>query len=128
MCIVETYGVLLFSINIPEVEEKTFYYGGYDGAMLDSTIKSEVPIRTERIVNTPCGRVSEIFKKYPDHPRIPGGLLPWRKEYLFKNHDDYAPIEFMLQNRSYLPNYEAFEQGISPGQHSVLIYGLTKFD
>jgi hypothetical protein len=72
MCIVETYGVLLFSINIPEVEEKTFYYGGYDGAMLDSTIKSEVPIRTERIVNTPCGRISEIFKKYPDHPEYPG--------------------------------------------------------
>jgi hypothetical protein len=111
MCIVETYGVPLFSIDTPEVEEKTIYYGGYGGSMLESAIKSEVPIKIARIVNTPCGTISEIFNKYPDHPRIPGELLPWRKEYLFKNPGDYAPIEFMIQNRRYLPNYEAFEQG-----------------
>jgi hypothetical protein len=111
MCIVEQFGVPLFSIETHNINEKTIFYGGLSGTMLESSIKSDAILTIERIISTPVGTIREMFHKLPDYPRIPGELLPWHVEYLFKSPDDYAPIEYMISNRSYTPNYLAFQRG-----------------
>ena len=51
-----------------------------------------------------------MYKVWPDHVRIPGELMPWNEEYLFKGPADYAPIEAMIRGRQYVPNYDAFRR------------------
>ena len=98
LCIID-HRVPIFVVETPDVSEKTIHYRGQDGIM-----------RMRRIMRTSKGTISEVYKQMPEHPRIPGQLLPWHEEYLFKGPKDYTPIEFMIRNRRYYPSYEAFQQ------------------
>jgi len=110
LCIVENYIQPHIAIS-PNVKEKTIYCKAEDGIT-----------RSRRILETPKGTLTELHKRLPDHPRIPGELYPWTEEYLFKGPNDYAALEFMVRDQVYLPNYQVVqEMQESAGEDTVII-------
>lgn len=110
LCIVENF-IQPHLVISPNVKEKIIYYKGED----DIT-------RSRRIFETPVGMLSELHKRLPDHPRIPGELWPWTEEYLFKGPEDYPALEFMIRDQVYLPNYDIIRKlQESAGGDSVII-------
>jgi hypothetical protein len=89
--------VPVYHVENPDVEEQTLHFRGADGVA-----------RYRTTYRTPAGTISETFQKRAEHPRMPQQLLPWHDEYLFKGPEDYAPIEFLVRHRQYVPNFDAF--------------------
>jgi len=56
-------------------------------------------------IETPKGNLSSMTKRTPA-PKTES--TSWREEMMFKSPEDYDAIEFMMQDRKYLPNYEPF--------------------
>jgi hypothetical protein len=98
MCVVEQR-VPLYTMKPLDFPERTIHYRGDDGVD-----------RLKRIIETPQGTISEVHKQLAAHPRIPGELMPWNDEYLFKGPEDYAPIESLIRCRQYAPNHESFRR------------------
>ena len=96
MCVIEQR-VPLFSVKTPDVAEHAIHYRGEDGVE-----------RVKRIFETPQGTISEVHKQLPGHPRVPGELMPWNEEYLFKGPEDYAPIESLISSRQYATDHDTF--------------------
>ncbi|MBM3138326.1 MAG: hypothetical protein FJZ98_09085 [Chloroflexi bacterium] len=116
MCIID-YRVPVFTIETPDISEETLHYRGSDGLR-----------HMRRILKTPRGTISEDSKMLPEHPRIPGHLQPWISEHMFKGPENYPAIEFMIRNRGYKPNYEAFENAQKEAGGDILLIpdlGLT---
>ena len=97
-CIVE-HRVPAFTVHTPDVTWEAIHYRDDDGTLC-----------IRNAYRLPQGTLTEMSKQLPEHPRIPGELLPWHKEYLFKGPDDYALLEFMIRNRRYEPTYEALRK------------------
>ena len=89
LCIVERRSV--FKTLYHEVQVERTQYTGEDGE--------------ERIcttVRTPAGTLTSIGK--------PVGFTTWHEKRLFSSPDDYEALEWMIQDRSYVPNYEEFAE------------------
>ncbi len=96
MCIVEQR-LNVYKEQRRNVTESKTYFTGSDGVS-----------RMRRSFDTPKGTVSELYKVIADHPRIPGERMPWFEEHLFKSPADYAPIEALIRDRCYVPDYETY--------------------
>jgi hypothetical protein len=99
LCIVQR-NPAVYSIETPNVAEERLHFTGPDG--------------DERVRTTwrsPAGTITAV------HRVVPVGRSPldrvmsytsWREEYPFKSPADYEPLEFMIRDRRYSPNYEDF--------------------
>ena len=113
MCIIE-HRLPVFTVETPDVSEETIHYRDDDG-----------DIRIKKVIRTPKGTVSEEYRQLPEHPRIPTQLLPWHEEYLFTSPEDYAPIESMIRNRRYSPDYDTFQRAQEEaGGDALLVVAL----
>jgi hypothetical protein len=56
--------------------------------------------RVRTVVRTPVGVLTALDR--------PAGFTTWHEERLFKSEADYEPLECMIRDRQYLPDYEAF--------------------
>jgi hypothetical protein len=113
MCIMEIR-VPAFKQEDPEIVEEELRYTGPDGIR-----------RIKKTIRTSAGVISEVQKQMPEDPRIPRQLLPWHEEYYFKGPADYDPIEAMIRQRRYHPNYAAYAQGMQQaGGDLIFVAGL----
>jgi len=116
LCIVERSSV--FKTVYSEVSVERTLFTADDG---------DERIRT--VVKTPEGTLTAIDK--------PAGFTSWHEKRLFSSPNDYEPLECMIRDRTYVPDYERFAElqelmgddasvrgqiGYSPLQE--IIYGL----
>ncbi|MHB0875618.1 MAG: hypothetical protein ACYC5O_06210 [Anaerolineae bacterium] len=71
-----------------EVSEERLHFTGPDGVA-----------RVRTTVRTPVGTLTSVDR--------PAGFTSWHEERLFKSEADYEPLEYMIRDRTYAPNYEA---------------------
>ncbi len=91
MCIIDSAGVYRsVSPNI-KTESETFEKDGF--------------IYQRTITRTPKGDLTSMSKRVPS-PKTEG--TSWRAEMMFKGPEDYDAVEFVMRDRQYSPNYEAF--------------------
>jgi len=76
-------------VETPDVRTYAIHFRGEDG---------EVRIKT--VHETPVGTVYTVDRPVAD--------TSWHEERLFKRPEDYAPIEFLIRNRRYRPDYGPF--------------------
>jgi hypothetical protein len=100
LCIVQR-SPAVYSVDTPHVTEERLHYSGPDGDE-----------RMRTIWRSPVGEITAI------HRIVPVGRSPlarvmnythWREEYPFKSPADYEPLEYMIRDRVYSPNYEDFQ-------------------
>ncbi len=82
----------VYTISSPNVRRETTSY----------TEKDVACVRT--IVKTPVGELSAQDRPAPEE------ATTWHAERLFKRPEDYRPLEFMIRDLRYSPNYEAFSR------------------
>ncbi|PKO23835.1 MAG: hypothetical protein CVU38_01810 [Chloroflexi bacterium HGW-Chloroflexi-1] len=78
-----------YEVKFNNVEQESVHFRGKDG----------IP-RIRTIIHTPVGDISALERPAP--------RTSWSEEKLFKSPADYAPIEYMIRDQDYLPNYDAF--------------------
>ena len=89
LCIVERSSV--FKVVYSEVKVERVQFTAEDG---------EERVRT--VVKTPIGTLTALDK--------PADFTSWHEERLFKSPEDYEPLECMIQDRNYVPDYERFAE------------------
>ncbi|MDQ1301821.1 MAG: hypothetical protein QG637_1743 [Chloroflexota bacterium] len=100
LCIVQRRPSV-FTVDSPNVSREEIHFPGSDG---------RARIRT--IIRTPAGTLSSVHISAPIGDRPADQVMSWtswREERLFKGPADYEPLEFMIQDRRYSPNYEVFQ-------------------
>ncbi len=113
LCIMEIR-VPAFVQDNPEIVEEERRYTGADGVKC-----------IQKTIRTAAGVITEVQKQMPEDPRIPRQLLPWHEEYYFKGPADYEPLEAMILQRRYRPNYAAYAQGMQQaGDDLIFVAGL----
>ncbi len=99
LCIVQR-SPAVYSVTTPHVTEERLHFNGPDGDE-----------RARTVWRSPAGELSAV------HRIVPVGRSPldrmmsytsWREEYPFKGPADYEPLEFLIRDRCYSPNYEDF--------------------
>ena len=89
-----------------EVTEERLQFTGPDGVE-----------RVRTTVHTPVGDLTAVD--------IPAGFTSWHEKRLFTSPDDYEPIEAMIQDRTYVADYEPFlKQQRLMGEDASLRVGL----
>jgi len=87
-----------------------------DSAPVYSSVSPNIKTETETfqkgdvtynrtIIKTPKGTLTSMSKHVPS-PQTES--TSWRVEMMFKGPEDYDAVEFMVRDRKYSPNYEAF--------------------
>jgi hypothetical protein len=92
-----------------------------DGAKIHEVVYREVTIerthftgpdgcgRIRTTVNTPAGVLTALDRPGGFTTWQPEGFTTWHEERLFKSQADYDPLEAFVQDRRYVPTYQAFE-------------------
>ena len=78
-----------FRTVLRQVTEETVRFTGADGQP-----------RLRHVVRTPAGNLTSVVRDL--------GYTHWTEEYPFKTAGDYEALEAMVQDRQYVPDYEAF--------------------
>ncbi|NOZ27421.1 MAG: hypothetical protein GXP39_05125 [Chloroflexi bacterium] len=99
LCIVQREPPV-YTVETPNVSEEQVHFTGEDGMR-----------RVRTILRTPVGTLTAVSRMVPVGDTALDKVMPWthwREEYLFKGPNDYEPLEFLIRDRRYRPNYEIF--------------------
>ncbi len=96
LCLVD--GTRVHEVVYREVTIERTHFTGADGCG-----------RIRTTVHTPAGILTALDQPGGFTAWQPGGFTTWHEERLFKSAADYEPLEAFIQDRQYLPTYEAFE-------------------
>lgn len=99
MCVIDSAPVY-YSIS-PNVSSETEKFEK-DGAIYRRTT-----------IKTPKGILTSMTKQIPS-PQTESTV--WREEMIFKGPQDYEAVEFLIRDRKYFPNYDAFTKAVEKSQ------------
>ena len=112
LCIVQRYPSV-YKERCPNVSQEQVYFTGDDGHD-----------RVRAIFRTPLGTLTSVGRMAPPGTSTLDLVMPWttwREERLFKRPEDYDPLEFLIRDREYTPNYEEFSaQGGMMGDDAIM--------
>ena len=116
LCIVQR-NPAVYSVDTPNVSEERVHYTGPDG---------RDRVRTNW--RSQAGTITAVHRIVPLNDTPMDRVLSrtsWREEYPFKGPQDYEPLEFMIRDRRYGPNYEEFlAKGELMGEDAIMRAGI----
>jgi len=112
LCVVQRWPSV-YTVHTPHVTQEEIHFTGDDGHE-----------RVRTVCRTLVGTLTSVSRLVPPGSAWLDLVMPrtsWREEYLFKGPENYEALEFLIRDRQYAPNYEAFSaQGEMMGDDAIM--------